>query len=119
MPSCSDVEGPENADATELSTVAGEIDQAAAEGEEAAQAVRQLAEARRRGESWKAIISEGEAPKTVRAVMGAAERLAASAGQFRRIVARGLSREGRSTRDIGRLFEISHQRVSAILGRRH
>ncbi len=106
-------------DATELDMVAREIDQAIAEGEEATQAVRRLAGARRRGESWMSIVSGGEAPdRSVRTVQGVAGRLGASAGQLRRVIARGLAQEGRSTREIGRLFEISHQRVSAILGRR-
>lgn len=102
-------------DAKALEAAADEIDAAAAEQHAAARAVRQLADERRDGRSWLSIAQRGGLRATLERVGAGVQSLRREASRIRRAAARGMVGEGASTRRIGALFGVSHQRVSSIV----
>lgn len=102
-------------EADALVEVAEQVDHTAREQRHAAVTMRRMAAQRRRGLSWQVIMRRG-GPKLGHDLLSrSARHLRDSAGRMRRLVAGGLWREGVSTRQIGQLFDISHQRISSIL----
>lgn len=105
-------------DATMLEAVADEIEAAAAEERAAAATVREMAAERRKGHSWVHIAEHGSLRRALGRIGHGVQTLRSGAARLRRTAARGLIAEGASTRRIGALFGVSHQRVSSIVGRR-
>lgn len=103
--------------AVALNEVADAADATAKEQRQAATTSRQLSRARQRGASWHEI-ANSDRPQMLLALLGAsARRLVETAGDFRRALARALTREGLTTREIGQRFGVSHQRISSLLRR--
>ena len=70
---------------------------------------------RMRGWSWRRILADADLSNPLSALTGVAADLARACGAFRRALALGLRREGMQVTEIATLFEVSRQRVSALL----
>lgn len=105
-------------DARALEAVASQIEAAADEERAAAEMVRELAADRRKGHSWMHIAEHGSLRSALDRIGKGVQSLRSGAARLRRTTARGLVSEGASTRRIGSLFGVSHQRVSSIVARR-
>ena len=73
---------------------------------------------RMRGWSWRRIISHAEAPDPLSLLTKIAANISRASGTFRRALALGLRDEGMQVTEIAKHFEVSRQRVSALLRRR-
>lgn len=107
----------EDADADALEAVAEQIDAAAAEEHAAAATVRELAAERRKGYSWIHLAEHGALRAALERIGNGVKVLRGGAARIRRTATRGMAAEGASTRRIGTLFGVSHQRVSSIMAR--
>lgn len=100
-----------------LEDAAEETEAAAAEQNQLAKDIRRAADDRRRGRSWSEIADFSFLTRVVDGLAATTVKLAGAARATRAAVARGLADEGATTREIGKRFRISHQRVSALLSR--
>jgi hypothetical protein len=102
-----------------MEAVANTADEAADTERAIAREARSMQTLRDKGRSWASIL-EGDGASTIFELLRRGARLAVEAlSAFSSVVAQELSDEGASRRQIARLIGVSHQRVSAILGRRH
>lgn len=72
---------------------------------------------RRRGRAYRDILPGGDEPLIVETMREGLGRLTAAASRFQHAEAKALYEEGLTMEQIGRLFGISHQRVSVMLKR--
>ncbi len=107
----------DDVDAEALEGVADRIAAAATEEHAAAAAVREMAAERRRGRSWLTLAEHGSLHSALDRIGKGVQIIRSGAARLRRTAARGLAAEGVSTRRIGTLFGVSHQRVSSIMAR--
>jgi hypothetical protein len=70
---------------------------------------------RLQGWTWRRIIADAESPNPLSLLTKIAADLARACGGFRRALAVGLRREGLQVTEIASLFDVSRQRVSALL----
>jgi hypothetical protein len=70
---------------------------------------------RQQGSSWGHIISDTDTPNPLSLLTKVAADLALACGGFRRAMAIGLRREGLAVSEIAGLFDVSRQRVSALI----
>ena len=70
---------------------------------------------RDRGWSWAKVLDREADPGLLELLRSSARRLAESAGHLARALARGLTGEGESRRQIARRPGVTHQRISAML----
>jgi hypothetical protein len=70
---------------------------------------------REHGWSWRRIISDSAGPRPLTSLSKVAADIARASGAFRRALAVGLRDEGMQVTEIAKLFEVSRQRVSALL----
>jgi hypothetical protein len=70
---------------------------------------------RLQGWTWRRIITDANSPNPLSLLTKIAADLARACGGFRRALAVGLRREGLQVTEIAGLFEVSRQRVSALL----
>jgi hypothetical protein len=70
---------------------------------------------RRRGWSWRRILSSAPAPNPLTSVAGIASNLGRASGDFRRALIRSLRIEGMRITEVATLLEVSRQRVSALV----
>jgi hypothetical protein len=70
---------------------------------------------RRRGWTWRRIISAAGSPNPLSIVARVASDLSRANGALRRALARALRDEGMQLTDIGRLFGVTRQRVGALV----
>lgn len=75
----------------------------------------QVRRRRRRGWSWRRIISAGDSPNPLAGVTGIAASLAIASAEFRRALAHALRKEGLQLIKIAPLLDVSRQRVGALL----
>lgn len=73
---------------------------------------------RRAGTSYRELASEGE-PLIITAVTENLQNLVDTGSRLRRAHARALYAEGATLEEIGKLFGVSHQRISAIIHSDH
>ena len=70
---------------------------------------------RMRGWSWRRILADADLANPLSSLTKVAADLARACGAFRRALALGLRREGMQVTEIASLFDVSRQRVSALL----
>jgi hypothetical protein len=70
---------------------------------------------RQQGSSWRHILSDSDVPNPLSLFTKVAADLALACGGFRRAMAIGLRREGLQVTEIASLFDVSRQRVSALI----
>ena len=104
---------PEVLDA--LDSVVLTLEEACAEGEQAAAQARQIRDASGEGQSWQQLLAGGDEAPLVRQIASVLKRLGDSSSRLRRAEARALHGEGLSNERIAELFGVSRQRVSALL----
>jgi hypothetical protein len=80
---------------------------------------RRIADQRDRSVPWASIIEKGTLNSLVELLGRGAHRLRIGASKVRRTAARGLLNEGLTTRQVGRRFGVSHQRISALASSDH
>lgn len=78
---------------------------------------RHLRKERRRGRAYRDIVPAGEEPLIVQVMRENLGRLGAAASQLQHAEAAALYAEGMTMDQIGQLFGVTHQRVSAMLKR--
>ncbi len=109
----------DRSEADRLTEVADQVADSARLQRRAATLVRRMAAQRRRGRPWRSIVTSSTPRRTLELLGEAGRRLRHGARQLRQLLVGGLSAEGSTTRQIGELFEVSHQRISVILRTRH
>jgi ribosomal protein L17 len=67
------------------------------------------------GWSWRRIVSSEDSPKPLSVLTHIASEFARASGGYRRALAHGLRDEGMQVTEIASLFEVSRQRVSALI----
>jgi hypothetical protein len=67
------------------------------------------------GWSWRRIASSEDSPKPLSVLTHIASEFARASGGYRRALAHGLREEGMQVTEIAGLFEVSRQRVSALI----
>lgn len=101
-----------------LNALGVQLDQTIDELRAAGERLEQLARLRADGRSWSDIVSNEERPLIVETITRALDDLGAFGGRFRREEALALQREDISINQIGRLFGVSRQRISALVSQR-
>lgn len=101
---------------TELSDVA---ESSAAELSAVRDDLSTMRHRRLQGWSWRRIISSTNASNPLTVVSRIAAQIGRASGRFRRALARALRSEGMRLTEIGRLLEVSRQRVSALVRNRN
>jgi hypothetical protein len=75
----------------------------------------QVRRRRRRGWTWRRIVSSEDSPKPLEKVTAIAANLAIASAEFRRGLAHSLRNEGLQLTKIAPLLEVSRQRIGALL----
>jgi hypothetical protein len=75
----------------------------------------QVRRRRRRGWSWRRILSADDSPNPLAGVTGIAASLAIASAEFRRALAHSLRGEGLQLTRIAPLLDVSRQRIGALL----
>lgn len=70
------------------------------------------------GWSWRRIMNDSDSPRALSSITEIASNFARASGGFRRALAHGLRKEGLQVTEVATLFDVSRQRVSALLRRR-
>jgi hypothetical protein len=74
-----------------------------------------IRERRLSGWSWRRIMNDSDSPKALSSITEIAASFARASGGFRRALAHGLRKEGLQVTEVASLFDVSRQRVSALL----
>ncbi|MBW3546975.1 MAG: hypothetical protein KY452_02415 [Actinobacteria bacterium] len=78
---------------------------------------RHLGQERHRGRAYRDIVPAGDEPLIVQMMRDNLARMGAAASQLQHAEAEALYAEGMTMEEIGKLFGVTHQRVSAMLKR--
>jgi hypothetical protein len=70
---------------------------------------------RLRGRPWRHIISDANSPNPLSLLTRVAANVSRAGGSYRRALAVGLRKDGMQVTEIAKLFDVSRQRVSALL----
>jgi hypothetical protein len=100
-----------------LEEVAKTADEAADAERAVARAARSIEKRREHGLSWSTILDRDDEPGIFELLRHGARRSVDALSAFSALVAGELSAAGASRRQIARVIGVTHQRVSAILGR--
>jgi hypothetical protein len=77
--------------------------------------LQRVRQRRLQGSSWRHIMAESGSPHLLATLTKIVADLGIACGGFRRALALGLRREGLQVTEIGTLFHVSRQRVSALI----
>ena len=102
-------------DAAAFREVAAAADMTAREQRRVASLARRIADQRERAVPWATIVEKGTVSSLAELLVRGANRLRVAASRVRRAAASGLLGEGLTTRQVGRRFGVSHQRISALV----
>jgi predicted component of type VI protein secretion system len=94
------------------------IEESAAEQRTLAKRARRLGRTRSRGASWEDVMSRDAAPALPAESSHLIARLSGANTRLRHALASALRAEGMGIEQIARLFGVTHQRISRILGQR-
>ncbi len=100
-----------------LSAVAEAADEMADEQRRLAARAQELRRAHRAGRTWSDLIDAHRAAGLLGPLRTTVRRLGTLGSQLQAVLARALFDEGVSTREIGRRFGVSHQRISSLMSR--
>lgn len=100
---------------TALELVATAADDVAEDQRRVARRARAMQRQRDRGWSWAKVLDREAEPGLLELLRRSARRLVESVGQLAQALARGLTGEGESRRQIARRLGVTHQRISAML----
>ncbi len=101
-----------------LTEVAEAADEVALDQQRLARRARSMKRQSQLGRSWSQILQRERQPGLLLLLNRSARRLHEVSGRFRPALGRVLTSEGLSTRQIAKLFGVTHQRISAMLNRR-
>jgi hypothetical protein len=101
-----------------LSAVAHAADEMADEERRLAARAQELRRAHRAGRTWSELIDAPRAAGLLVPLRATVRRLGSLVAHLQAVLARALFDEGVSTREIGRRFAVSHQRISSLMSRR-
>jgi CRP-like cAMP-binding protein len=101
---------------TALEDVATAADEVADDQRRVARRARAMQRQRDRGWSWAKILDREAEPGLLGLLRSSGRRLAESVALLAQALARGLTGEGESRRQIARRLGVTHQRISAMLG---
>lgn len=101
--------------ASPLGEVADAAEEVAREEREVARRARQMQRKRDRGWSWRRILDEEPSPGVIELLRRSARRANEAKASLTTLLARELSREGLSRRQIASRLQVTHQRVTALL----
>lgn len=102
---------------TALEEVAAAADDVADDQRRVARRARTMQRQRDRGWSWAKIVDREAEPGLLGLLRSSARRLGESTARLAQTLARGLTEEGESRRQVARRVGVTHQRISAILRR--
>src|SRR5581483_1130125 len=102
-----------------LEEVAAAADEVADDQRRVARRARAMQRQRDRGWPWTAILDREPVPGMIELLRRSGRRLSGATARLGRALARGLSEEGESRRQVGRRIGVTHQRVSAMLKGEH
>jgi predicted XRE-type DNA-binding protein len=100
-----------------LEEVATAAEEVARDEREVARRARAMQRKRERGWTWARILDDDAQPSVVELVRRSAQRATEAKTRLSTVLARELSAEGLSRRQLARLLQVTHQRVSALLHR--
>jgi hypothetical protein len=101
-----------------LDGLADTVEENARDERRLARGIRQLRIGRAAGRTWHDLVSGERQPGVLKLASRILNRLTETSGALRRVLARGLRREGGTIAAIAGLFDVSHQRISALINRR-
>jgi hypothetical protein len=100
-----------------LDEVAEAAEETALDQQRLARRARSMSRQRRLGSSWLHILQRERPPGLLVLIARSARRLHEVSGRFRPALAQALVDDGLSTRQVARMFGVTHQRISAMLSR--
>jgi endonuclease YncB( thermonuclease family) len=100
-----------------LNQIAEAADETARDQQRVSRRARSMSRQRLLGWSWSKILERERQPGLLVLMDRSARRLHEVTGRFRTTLAQALVGEGFSTRQIAKIFGVTHQRISAMLGR--
>lgn len=100
-----------------LDNLAGSIDDNARDERLLARRIRRFRAGRARGRSWQDLLDDEPSPGALELASRVLSRMTRASGELRRAVARGLQAQGAGISAIAARFDVSRQRVSALLRR--
>lgn len=98
-----------------LEALADTADEVADDQRRVARRARSMQRQRERGWPWSKILEREPVPGLLEILRRNGHRLTEGTGRFAHALARGLTEEGESRRQVGRRLGVTHQRVSAML----
>lgn len=98
-----------------LERVADTAEQVAEDQQALARRARTMQRQRARGWSWSQVLDSQPSPGVIELLRKSRQAVTSLASGFSAILARELSHEGESRRQIARRLQVTHQRVTALL----